>query len=130
MNRKMGILAEAGVRHTKAVNRILNQDIRLAVENGMKVLYCIGENLIPAAYQRLLSQQVAASVAGVECIISFMFCGIIEKPDSPFQLGQPYWLGIAYRNYMDWSSNGGRYWRLLELLIVGHWVTASPFRPL
>lgn len=69
--------------------------------------------LIPAAYQRLLSQQVAASVAGVECIISFMFCGIIEKPDSPFQLGQPYWSGIAYRNYMDWL-NGGRYWRLLE----------------
>ncbi|MDD7674267.1 MAG: triose-phosphate isomerase, partial [Oscillospiraceae bacterium] len=33
-NDKMGILAEAGVVDTKAVNRILNQEIRLAVENG------------------------------------------------------------------------------------------------
>ena len=69
--------------------------------------------LIPAAYQRLLSQQVAASNAGVECIISFMFCGIIENPASLFQLGQPYWSGVAYRNYMDWR-NGDRYWKLLE----------------
>ena len=42
-NDKMGILAEAGVADTKAVNRILNQEIKLAVANGMKVLYCIGE---------------------------------------------------------------------------------------
>ena len=42
-NDKMGILAEAGVVDTKAVNRILNQEIKLAVANGMKVLYCIGE---------------------------------------------------------------------------------------
>lgn len=42
-NDKMGILAEAGVTDTKAVNRILNQEIHLAVENGMTVLYCIGE---------------------------------------------------------------------------------------
>ena len=42
-NDKMGILAEAGVVDTKAVNRLLNQEIKLAVENGMTVLYCIGE---------------------------------------------------------------------------------------
>ena len=42
-NDKVGILAEAGVADTKAVNRILNREIRLAVENGMTVLYCIGE---------------------------------------------------------------------------------------
>lgn len=42
-NDKMGILAEAGVTDSGAVNRILNQEIRLAVENGMRVLYCIGE---------------------------------------------------------------------------------------
>lgn len=83
--------------------------------------------LIPAAYQRLLSQQVAASDAGVECIISFMFCGIIENPASPFQLGQPYWSGVAYRNYMDWR-NGDRYWKLLEASLrktLGNGVPAS-----
>lgn len=42
-NDKMGILAEAGVVDTGAVNRLLNQQIKLAVSNGMKVLYCIGE---------------------------------------------------------------------------------------
>lgn len=40
--------------------------------------------LIPAAYSRLLSQQVAASAAGVDRIISFMFGGIIENPASPY----------------------------------------------
>lgn len=43
--------------------------------------------LIPAAYPRLLSQQVAASVAGVDRIISFMVCGIIESPTSTYQWG-------------------------------------------
>lgn len=42
-NDKMGILAEAGVTDTRAINRILNQEIRQATQNGMSVLYCIGE---------------------------------------------------------------------------------------
>ena len=42
-NDKSGILAEAGVTDTAAVNRLLNQEIRLAVEQGLTVLYCIGE---------------------------------------------------------------------------------------
>ena len=42
-NDKAGILAEAGVTDTAAVNRLLNQEIRLAVEQGLTVLYCIGE---------------------------------------------------------------------------------------
>ncbi len=40
---KAGILAEAGVTDTKAVNRLLNQEIRCAAARGMQVLYCIGE---------------------------------------------------------------------------------------
>ena len=59
--------------------------------------------LIPAAYPRLLSQQVAASVAPVDRIISFMFGGIIENPSSAFQLGQPVWSNVLYKNYMSWS---------------------------
>ena len=42
-NDKAGILAEAGVTDTDAINRILNQEIKCAIERGMKVLYCIGE---------------------------------------------------------------------------------------
>lgn len=40
---KAGILAEAGVTDTKAVNRLLNQEIKKAVSSGLSVLYCIGE---------------------------------------------------------------------------------------
>lgn len=40
---KAGILSEAGVVDYDAVNRILNQEIRQAVNAGLKVLYCIGE---------------------------------------------------------------------------------------
>lgn len=42
-NDKKGILAEAGVTDTAAVNRLLNQEIRCAQEAGLSVLYCIGE---------------------------------------------------------------------------------------
>lgn len=41
---KKGILAEAGVTNTAAVNRLLNKEVKIAIENGMKVLYCIGES--------------------------------------------------------------------------------------
>ena len=42
-NDKAGILAEAGVTDTAAVNRLLNQEIKCAQAAGLKVLYCIGE---------------------------------------------------------------------------------------
>lgn len=42
-NDKAGILAEAGVTDTDAINRILNQEIKCAIDRGMTVLYCIGE---------------------------------------------------------------------------------------
>ena len=42
-NNLAGILAEAGVVNTKAINTILNKEIKSAVDRGMKVLYCIGE---------------------------------------------------------------------------------------
>lgn len=40
---KLGILKEAGISQTEAVNRLLNQEIKRAVDAGLKVLYCIGE---------------------------------------------------------------------------------------
>ena len=74
--------------------------------------------LIPSAYSRLLSQQVAASVAGVETITSFMMYGLFDKPDSPFQLGQPIWSNKAYTDYMAWK-NGDKYWNYLAASFAG-----------
>lgn len=42
-NDKAGILIEAGVADTDAINRILNKEIKCAINQGMTVLYCIGE---------------------------------------------------------------------------------------
>lgn len=41
---KAGILAEAGITDTQAVNRILNLEVKAAIRAGLKVLYCIGES--------------------------------------------------------------------------------------
>ena len=66
-NDKMGILAEAGVTDTKAVNRLLNQEIKLAVENGMTVLYCIGEKDTELDHwDEVLREQLEIGLAGVD----------------------------------------------------------------
>ena len=66
-NDKMGILAEAGVVDTKAVNRILNQEIKLAVSQGMKVLYCIGEKDTELdRWDEVLREQLEIGLEGVD----------------------------------------------------------------
>ena len=66
-NDKMGILTEAGVVDTKAVNRILNQEIKLAVANGMKVLYCIGEKDTELEnWDEVLREQLEIGLEGVD----------------------------------------------------------------
>lgn len=66
-NDKMGILAQAGVTDTRAVNQILNQEIRLAVENGMKVLYCIGEKDTELdRWDQVLREQLEIGLEGVD----------------------------------------------------------------
>ena len=66
-NDKVGILAEAGVTDTKAINRILNQEIKLAVENGMKVLYCIGEKDTELEnWDEVLREQLEIGLDGVD----------------------------------------------------------------
>lgn len=40
---KAGILAEAGVTDPDAVNRLLNREVKAAINREMDVLYCIGE---------------------------------------------------------------------------------------
>ena len=66
-NDKMAILAEAGVVDTKAVNRLLNQEIKLAVANGMKVLYCIGEKDTELdRWDEVLREQLEIGLEGVD----------------------------------------------------------------
>lgn len=66
-NDKMGLLAEAGVTDTKAVNRILNKEIRLAVENGISVLYCIGEKDTELdCWDEVLREQLEIGLDGVD----------------------------------------------------------------
>ena len=66
-NDKAGTLAEAGVTDTAAVNRLLNQEIRLAVEQGLTVLYCIGEKSEEQErWQEVLGEQLSVGLDGVD----------------------------------------------------------------
>lgn len=69
--------------------------------------------LIPAPFPRFLSQLAGANKAGVDEIISFAVCGILDKPDSRIAIGQPVSAGKAYNEYMEWKEGKGR-WPLLE----------------
>ena len=62
-----GVLQEAGVKDTDAVNRILNQEVKAAVERGMKVLYCIGEKTEELDnWQEVLGKQLELGLADVD----------------------------------------------------------------
>ncbi len=64
---KAGILAEAGVTDTKAVNRILNQEIKKAVEAGLSVLYCIGETSEEQPqWKEVLKEQITIGLEGID----------------------------------------------------------------
>lgn len=66
-NDKMGILAEAGVTDTAAVNRLLNQEIKLAIARGLNVLYCIGEKSEEQErWQQVLRDQLEIGLDGVD----------------------------------------------------------------
>ena len=64
---KAGILAEAGVSDTAAVNRLLNKEIQAAVKAGLSVLYCIGETSEEQErWQEVLREQLETGLAGVD----------------------------------------------------------------
>ena len=66
-NDKAGILAEAGVTDTAAVNRLLNQEIQAAQAAGLKVLYCIGEKSEEQEqWQQVLGDQLKIGLDGVD----------------------------------------------------------------
>lgn len=64
---KLGILAEAGITDSAAVNRILNQEVRQAVGSGMSVLYCVGEDTAEIdCWKEVLAEQLETGLRGVE----------------------------------------------------------------
>ena len=66
-NNLAGILAKAGVVNTKAINTILNKEIKSAVDRGMKVLYCIGEKSEELEqWQEVLGEQLELGLKDVD----------------------------------------------------------------
>lgn len=66
-NDKAGVLAEAGVVDTDAINRLLNQEIKCAINRGMTVLYCIGEKSEEQdAWQEVLGKQLEIGLRDVD----------------------------------------------------------------
>jgi len=64
---KNGILAEAGVTDTQAVNRILNAEVKQALQAGLSVLYCIGESASEQSrWQEVLKEQIEIGLAGAD----------------------------------------------------------------
>ena len=64
---KAGVLAEAGVTDTAAVNRLLNKEIQAAVKAGLSVLYCIGESAEEQdRWQEVLKEQLTTGLEGVD----------------------------------------------------------------
>lgn len=66
-NDKAGILTEAGVTDTSAVNRLLNMEVKKAVEAGLSVLYCIGEKAEEQErWKEVLKEQIETGLEGVD----------------------------------------------------------------
>lgn len=64
---KAGILFEADITDTDAVNRILNKEIKAAMKAGLKVLYCIGESAEEQEnWQEVLRKQLTIGLDGVD----------------------------------------------------------------
>lgn len=64
---KLGVMQEAGVYDTDAVNRLLNKEVKCAINAGLKVLYCIGETSEEQQnWQEVLGKQLALGLEGVD----------------------------------------------------------------
>ena len=66
-NDKLGIMKEAGVEDTDAVNRILNKEVKAAISAGLTVLYCIGETAVEQVnWQEVLRKQLSIGLEDVD----------------------------------------------------------------
>ncbi len=66
-NDKAGILQQAGVTNTKAINELLNKEILAAQKAGLHVLYCIGEKSEEQDnWQQVLKEQLEIGLKDVD----------------------------------------------------------------
>lgn len=64
---KAGLLAEAGVSDTAAVDQILAKEVRAAQKAGLKVLFCVGEDLADRGHWRdILKAQLETGLNGAD----------------------------------------------------------------
>jgi triosephosphate isomerase len=64
---KLGIMQEAGVIDTEAVNRLLNKEVKCAINSGLKVLYCIGETSEEQdIWEEVLRKQIKVGLESVD----------------------------------------------------------------
>ena len=64
---KLGILNEAGISDTAAVNRLLNQEMKCALQQGMSVTYCIGEKAEEREHwEQVLTEQLTVGLEGLD----------------------------------------------------------------
>lgn len=64
---KAGILAEAGVADTTAINRLLNKETKQAIQAGLSVLYCIGETSEEQSrWKEVLREHLEIGLDGVD----------------------------------------------------------------
>jgi hypothetical protein len=101
--------------HNKTNIELWSNDESFTWEKGLNTR---PSALIPAPFPRFLSQLAGVTKAGVNEVISFAFCGILDKPDSKIAIGQPNFATKAYQEYMDWKDGKGR-WPLLEASFYG-----------
>ncbi len=66
-NDKNELLALGGNKDITLVNKVLNEEIKRAIESGLKVLYCIGEKESEVAnWDEVLTSQVKLGLEGVD----------------------------------------------------------------
>ncbi|WP_440896729.1 triose-phosphate isomerase [Amphibacillus sp. Q70] len=64
---KTGVLEAANIEAPDVVNRLLNQQIKTAIEAGLSVLYCVGEKESELDdWQNVLREQLEIGLAGVD----------------------------------------------------------------
>lgn len=64
---KLGVLQEAGITDTAAVNRLLNREISCAIAQGITVTYCIGEKAEERGHWRdTLAEQLSIGLNGID----------------------------------------------------------------
>lgn len=66
-NDLFGIMKEAGKADKAAINRILNEEVKAAIAQGIKVLYCVGESSDEQSnWQQVLKEQIEIGLKDVE----------------------------------------------------------------